>query len=527
MIKHSHKFLKRLMMAFVAIIAIFGLSSCTKSFCTNQDKANQVYVYYGNLFNDTTGPSSEDVADTTDEGATRLKNRTTLYNTLTSSYGYTLPDKAFNAFINDKALAEAESTVSYWTDGTLGSLTDSDTAYDIALAVSLYAGLTYNDAGTPSVASLFTNFDKWYEEALSDESVGVLKTPSSNYITNFKTLVNNTINSDYACITPVDQTFNQHGSNIYIQGKSWGQAFQEFGFLEGLFVWPISYIVYSISEGLGNTAWAQILAIFTVTLLVRLVTIISTYFQSKSQAKQQKIQPLINQLQQKYPQSATDPDQRQALAREQSMIMKQNKVHPFLPLLFMIIQFPLFICVWSALQGSATLASGNFLGLSLTTTVSECFTNYAGTSGALVGIFIFIFMTIANVLSSLTSLWFTSWRTKKFGAITPTPQDPNNPTMDPQKTSRMMTYVMLAFVVFMGWNLPAGMGIYWLIGAIISIGQSVLMELVQTKNRHQLAASTGDGTSLAAIRRSKHHTMGSSSKNKKKKEGNSDKPLWR
>ena len=78
--------------------------------------------------------------------------------------------------------------------------------------------------------------------------------------------------------------------------------------------------------------------------------------------------------------------------------MKKNHVHPMLPLLFMIIQFPLFICIWSALQGSASLASGNWYGLSLTTKVSECFTNYAETNGAIVGILIFIFMSLAIFL---------------------------------------------------------------------------------------------------------------------------------
>lgn len=88
-----------------------------------------------------------------------------------------------------------------------------------------------------------------------------------------------------------------------------------------------------------------------------------------------------------------------------------------------------------------------------------------------------------------------------------------------------MTYVMMVFIVIMGWNLPAGMGIYWLIGAVISVAQTVAMELVQTHSRHKLAAAMGDGTDLAAIRRSKHHTMSTSKKDKKADK--SDKPLWR
>jgi YidC/Oxa1 family membrane protein insertase len=50
---------------------------------------------------------------------------------------------------------------------------------------------------------------------------------------------------------------------------------------------------------------------------------------------------------------------------------------------------------------------------------------------------------------------------------------------------KIMTYVMMVFIVIMGWNLPAGMGIYWLIGAVISVAQTVAMELVQTHSRHK------------------------------------------
>ena len=83
---------------------------------------------------------------------------------------------------------------------------------------------------------------------------------------------------------------------------------------------------------------------------------------------------------------------------------------------------------------------------------------------------------------------------------------------------KIMTYVMMAFVLFMGWSLPVGMGIYWFIGAIISILQSLLTEAIQARVRHRDAENTGDGTTLAAIRRSARHT----GTNKK-----SEKPLWR
>lgn len=541
---HSNRLLKRLMIVFFGIIAAFSLSGCTKSFCTNQDKANQLFAYYGNLYSETLliDESTKDDFDYSSknetEEASRVKlikvqneHRKTLFGNSTSYQGMTTwydlvvegSDKSFLSFMDNKARQFRDDNYTYWMDGTLASIKTVEEAKAVAWHVGMYAGLTYSDETNTTVTGVaepFTNTELWFNEAVKDPDLGLLKSPSFGFIETIKTNAAIGYNTNTACITPVSGTFNQNNAKIYIEGKTWGQAFKEYGFLEGLFVYPFAWLVHAISDGLGGTGWVQIFAIFVVTILVRIVTVLSTLVQSKSQAKQQRIQPQINELMKKYPNAQEDPEERRALSLEQAQLMKKNHVHPMLPLLFMIIQFPLFICIWSALQGSASLASGNWYGLSLTTKVSECFTNYAETNGAIVGILIFIFMSLANVLSSCTGLWINNWKTKVLGnqSMQPTKKDANGNPMDPNKTMKIMTYVMMAFVLFMGWSLPVGMGIYWFIGAIISILQSLLTEAIQARVRHRDAENTGDGTTLAAIRRSAHHT----GTNKK-----SEKPLWR
>lgn len=541
---HSNRLLKRLMIVFFGIIAAFSLSGCTKSFCTNQDKANQLFAYYGNLYSENLliDESTKDDFDYSSknetEEASRVKlikiqneHRKTLFGNSTSYQGMTTwydlvvegSDKSFLSFMDNKARQFRDDNYTYWMDGTLASIKTVEEAKAVAWHVGMYAGLTYSDEAKTTVTGVaepFTNTELWFNEAVKDPDLGLLKSPSFGFIETIKTNAAIGYNTNTACITPVSGTFNQNNAKIYIEGKTWGQAFKEYGFLEGLFVYPFAWLVHAISDGLGGTGWVQIFAIFVVTILVRIVTVLSTLVQSKSQAKQQRIQPQINELMKKYPNAQEDPEERRALSLEQAQLMKKNHVHPMLPLLFMIIQFPLFICIWSALQGSASLASGNWYGLSLTTKVSECFTNYAETNGAIVGILIFIFMSLANVLSSCTGLWINNWKTKVLGnqSMQPTKKDANGNPMDPNKTMKIMTYVMMAFVLFMGWSLPVGMGIYWFIGAIISILQSLLTEAIQARVRHRDAENTGDGTTLAAIRRSARHT----GTNKK-----SEKPLWR
>lgn len=505
------------MILFIGIVGVFGLSSCTKSFCTNQDLANQYYAYYGDLY------ATSITLDDNNQDNTTLQNtnRSTLFASLTESSGYSRIDKVFLNFMSGKVDEFVDANYIYWTDNTLDSLTDATQAKAIAKHVAIYAGIETKDDGTKKVAAAFTNFDAWYKEAINNPEVGVLHSPSTSYVTTMKSTITKTVSSIRSCFSPVSQEFNQSGAPIYIQGKTWGQAFSEYGFFEGLLVYPFAWIVHNISSIDLTNGWMQILAIFVVTIIARLFTVISTVIQTRSQAKQQSIQPLLNQLQKKYP-DQTDPDQRRALAMEQSQLMRKNKVHPFLPMLFMIIQFPLFICVWAALQDSAALAAGNWLGLALTTPVSQCMTKYASTSGALTGIFIFVVMTVSNILSSATSLFFNSWRTKNFGTVA-TQTGPDGKPMDPNKTMKWMTIIMSVFVIWMGYNLPAGMGIYWLFGSLISIVQTVIMEMIQTKHRHDFTKNTGDGSTLAAVRRSAHHTASGNSGKKSK----SDKPLWR
>lgn len=535
----TRRLFKRLSLIFGAFVMFFTLSSCTKSFCSPLDNANQVYASFGDIYSFKQG--SFDVDETTavknknsiqaDNVDAQNQNRKTLFNSLTglnsTSYTYTFPSDVYLNYMRDRTDKFVNTYWEVFVNGKIASFTsnDEETAEQQARImckhVAIYAGFNFSGSSTDKdsvigVSELFKNMDAWYADSLADSSIGSFYAPSAGFIKDLKLNLSSPTRST-TCITPESKSFNMNGNPIYIEGKTWGQAFKQYGFLEGLLVYPFSYIVHVISSSMPANGWGAILAILVVTIIAKVVTVMNTIFQSKTQSRQMKLQPQLAALAKKYPNSQTDPEQKRAMAMEQMQLMRKNKLHPFLPMILMIFQFPIFICVWSALQGSSALADGTWLGLSLTTTVSTCFSNYANTPGALTGIFIFIFLAISNILSSTTGLWLTSWRNKKFG----------NPTMgdtggiDSNKTMKYMTYIMMIFVIIMGYSLPAGMGIYWIFGAVIAIVQSIIMELIQTRNRHKLALQNNAESELSAIRRSKHH------KEKAEKKKKSDKPLWR
>ena len=227
--KHTNIWFKRIMMAFVAVIALFSLSGCTKSFCTNQDRANQMFAAIGNIFNDSVVVTDEEnySDEFTFNVETQNANRERIYSTIQNA-GFNLPSKEFNSFMDKKARAFVEANYEYFTDGTIDDIEDVNTAKEVAWHVAIYAGIE-NDNNKVSVSGLWTNYNTWYDEAT--EELGILKVPTQNFVTAFQTNAQNLIASTTACITPVDGTFVQNGSTIYIEGKTWGQAFSEFGFL--------------------------------------------------------------------------------------------------------------------------------------------------------------------------------------------------------------------------------------------------------------------------------------------------------
>ena len=72
-----------------------------------------------------------------------------------------------------------------------------------------------------------------------------------------------------ACLTSVEFNDVSGGS---IEGKTWGDAWGE-GLLEGLFVYPISWLLYTFTNLIGSSGIGQVLAIFITTVFVRLLTI--------------------------------------------------------------------------------------------------------------------------------------------------------------------------------------------------------------------------------------------------------------
>ncbi len=314
--------------------------------------------------------------------------------------------------------------------------------------------------------------------------------PSSDYIKLYKSTINSYVSSFRTCLTTKTDKYGSYGyaadEGVFINQKSWGYAWSK-GLFEGLLVYPIGALVDALVLGFKGTGTsngvAAFLAIVFVTFIIRGLMLLLTFKQTQSNAKMTELQPEITKIQNKYPNSNTSQVEKQRMAEEMNRLYKKNKVNPFMTIIVLIVQFPIFICVWGALSGSAQLTNGTILGLNLSLTIREvllgkAYWTAAGGYAAVTALFLFLLMAGAQTVSMLLPQWIQKKKQKQVASLG------KNPAQKSQNNKmKWFTYIMLALIIFMGFSLVSAMGIYWFIGAIFSIIQTLVMQLISERKK--------------------------------------------
>ncbi len=417
------------------------MTGCTKSFCTVQDKAELMATY-------------------------EEKNLESI-NKKAADKGILLPQQEFIAYIDTKVEEYVASEEC-----------PKDLEGKALTSFARFAG--YNEDNKPT---LFYNYDKWYEEAAYD--LGVDKIPSYSYISFYKSSLKSGISGKTACISTEDGKFGLAGNEVYVEGKTWGQAFKDYGFLEGLLVYPIAAMLHTFTKAFGPYG-GQTAAILLVTLIIRLIVFAITFPATRSQNKMSELQPQLAALQQKYPNASTNTYDKQKLAQEQMQLYKNNHIHPFLQMLLMIPQMIIFICVVSALQGSAILSQGTIFNVEFTNVTYKAIFSWSKQTPF--AIILFLLMAVSQMIATLLPQAFQKWKEKRFTSSTVRVQ-PNQQ----QKTMKSVSYFMLIFIVLMGLTLQISMAIYWFVGALLTICQTLVLELINTHRRHKHKTYHNDG----------------------------------
>jgi YidC/Oxa1 family membrane protein insertase len=184
------------------------------------------------------------------------------------------------------------------------------------------------------------------------------------------------------------------------------------------------------------------LAIIIMTVLVRIVTLPIMQRQMKSMERMRAVQPLLKELQEKY------GDDRQKFAEEQMKVFKREGVNPLGGCLPMLLQFPVFIGLFFALQSSIELRHAPFFG-------------YIQDLAAPASLF-----TIPGIDIPFRLLPVL------MGASMVLQQRMTPMTIDPAQARMMMT-VMPVMMTVLFYQFPSGLVLYWMVSNLLGIAHQV------------------------------------------------------
>ncbi|HPY38271.1 MAG TPA: membrane protein insertase YidC [Bacilli bacterium] len=467
---------------FMAVVLISG---CTASFCSNNDRANILYTYEKgvSVYEDNAVGGVEVFA-----GNATLTRRvpkeedkyqnSALLQTVIDEAGtnaINVPTEAYFVAIDQEVLEVALTS-------QFGLSVDFTTvnAEQANLALTRFGYLKF--AGYTEDNNLFETWDSWTAELRV--SLGAEQVPNQDFTKLYKEKLNTTISTYRACIAVNNGNYGKYGSDgnteAFIEGKSWAYAWSK-GPIEGLLVYPVAFLVDYFSFTFGMNGWGQIGAVALVTLIVRTLILLTTIKSTMGQQKMQALQPELAKIQAKYPNSNTNQAEKQRLAQEQMALYKKNKINPLGQILVLIVQFPVFIAVWGAMTGAAVLSSDAVLGLNLSAGLGTSILNIAGwpnAAGWWTAVVLFVLMGISQFISMKLPQWMQKARTKNVKKLS------KNPAQDKQsKQMKWFSNIMLVMIVVMGFSLPAAMGVYWFIGAIISVIQTLIMQTIMARSK--------------------------------------------
>ncbi len=193
------------------------------------------------------------------------------------------------------------------------------------------------------------------------------------------------------------------------------------------------WCLMKINLVVGNLGWS--LVIFS--LLSKLVLLPLTQKSTESMKKMQDLAPKINEIKEKY------KDKPDMMNKEVMKLYKTNKVNPLGGCLPLILQMPFFFALWSALLNSIDMWQAPFIfwiqDLSLPDTVLKI-------QGFNLNILPIIMTATSFLQQKLTS--------------------PGGGATGQQQ--KMMMFMPLIFI-FIFWNMPSGLVLYWTLQNVMQI----------------------------------------------------------
>ncbi len=214
-------------------------------------------------------------------------------------------------------------------------------------------------------------------------------------------------------------------------------------------------LVYGLKK-LYNFTGSFGISIIILTLLIKIVTLPLTNKSVNSMKNMQKMQPEMQKIKEQY---KDDPKKQQA---EMMLLYKKHGANPVSGCLPMLLQMPIFISLYAALSGAIELWGTPFLwinDLSLPDTVAHIPYVVPFLGDKALG------YTGLNPLPILMCGAMIGQQ-----ALSPSAGDP---------AQKKMMYLMPVIFLFIFYNMPAGLTLYWFVNQILTMVQMFYLHYIK------------------------------------------------
>lgn len=217
------------------------------------------------------------------------------------------------------------------------------------------------------------------------------------------------------------------------------------GLWTSIFIKPLAFILLWLGRVIGNYA----ISLIIISILIRLVAYPVTKKTAMQSELLKKAQPEINKIEAKY-KGKDDQESMMKKSQEMMKVYKKNNINPMSGCLFSMLQLPLFIAFFEAVQRTPAIFEDKFLGLQLGTTPA------VGISSGTWYVYVIIVLLIAATT-------FYSFKMNTTAAM----QD---------SSMKMMPIMMTVMIVVMALFMPSALGIYWVTSNLFTIVQNIMVK---------------------------------------------------
>ncbi len=327
---------------------------------------------------------------------------------------------------------------------------------------NLVAGYTYaNDTWTQTNSPLLDDNGKVYVKSPKGDESDDISKKLNTYDLNDKKLL------------PVKKNTNKYlktwRPTIGFKG-AW-----HYGPWYGLLVYPLFTISNSLLISFGALgAWAAVLTIIIVVFVLRSIAY-SLNFKTMNQSyKMQESQAKIAIINAKYDQYKDNPYMKKKKQQEIMEFYKRENINPLAAIGPMIFMMPLFLSMWRIIGANPIIK---------TTHIHDLYFSISGASGIFSGHFIYLILLVPTMIVQIIQIILPMWLSKR------RQNDASSKVKQSMKKMNRYMYIFAAVMIFMAFTIPAGMGIYWIVSGLFTIGTQFISHHIMIKKQKNRSKS--------------------------------------